>query len=79
MTDVLLLALIAALIEVAAGYPDRLYRLIGHPVGAIAGVISLLEAQLNRPIYGFARRRAGGIVTVLVLLVRRSVPASSSQ
>lgn len=69
MTDVLLLALIAALIEIAAGYPDRLYRLIGHPVGAIAGVISLLEAQLNRPIYGFARRRAGGIITVIVLLV----------
>jgi adenosylcobinamide-phosphate synthase len=69
MIDVLLLALIAALFECLVGYPDRLYRLIGHPVGAIAGVITLMEAQLNRPIYPDWRRQLGGIITVAVLLI----------
>ena len=68
MLPTLTLALLASLFEIALGYPDRLYQLIGHPVGAIADVITALEKQLNRVVLSPWRRRLGGIATVLVLL-----------
>ncbi|MBS7813693.1 adenosylcobinamide-phosphate synthase CbiB [Roseococcus pinisoli] len=62
------LLLIALLVEVAVGYPDRLVRAIGHPVIWIGRLISFLETRLNRPALGFAQRRMLGVLA-LVLLV----------
>ena len=36
------LTLLALLIELAVGYPDRLFRAIGHPVTWIGRLITLL-------------------------------------
>lgn len=56
--------LLALLIDAAIGWPDQLYRRIGHPVGWIGHVIALGEKALNK---GKPRlRRFGGIVLVLV-------------
>ncbi|WP_142585208.1 adenosylcobinamide-phosphate synthase CbiB [Methylobacterium symbioticum] len=57
---------LALAIEAAAGYPDALYRALGHPVTWIGRLIAALDAALNRG--SFARRRAGGVLAVLVLL-----------
>lgn len=53
----------ALAIEAAVGYPDWLFRAIGHPVTWIGAVIDLLDRRLNRD------TRAGGVVAVVVLLV----------
>lgn len=64
----LLLAFLALLTERVIGYPDWLYRLIGHPVTWIGGLISVLDRRWNRQIDDPERRKHWGIVSLLVLL-----------
>ncbi|MCB5203444.1 adenosylcobinamide-phosphate synthase CbiB [Neorhizobium sp. T786] len=64
----LLLAFLALLTERVIGYPDWLYRLIGHPVTWIGGLISVLDRRWNREIDDPERRKHWGIVSLLVLL-----------
>lgn len=61
--------LVALLIDVALGWPDRAFRRIGHPVSWIGALISKGETRLNTG--PEARRRAMGVALVagLVLLV----------
>lgn len=62
------LAVAAMLAEVALGYPDWLYRAVGHPVTWIGALIGGLERRFNRGSRG-ARRAAGcGVAVVLVLV-----------
>jgi len=56
------------LVEVFAGYPDRLYRAIGHPVTWIGRLIAALDANLNRESASDAARRGAGVLAVLILL-----------
>jgi adenosylcobinamide-phosphate synthase len=62
------LALIAMLIELGLGYPQRLVRAIGHPVTWIGYVITALEHRLNRKETSLGARRAAGITAMLILL-----------
>ncbi|TCV70500.1 adenosylcobinamide-phosphate synthase [Neorhizobium sp. R1-B] len=62
------LAFFALIIERIFGYPDWLFRRIGHPVTWIGGLISRLDTNWNREEDDFARRRRNGILTLLVLL-----------
>ncbi len=73
MTTHFLIAALALLIEAAAGYP--LYSLIGHPVTWMGGLLSALEARLNRG----AHRRLRGAVALLVLLAAAILPARALQ
>jgi adenosylcobinamide-phosphate synthase len=59
-----LLALLAMLIELAGGYPQRLLRAIGHPVTWMGALIGALDRWLNKK----PAARAGGIAAVLILL-----------
>jgi adenosylcobinamide-phosphate synthase len=43
------LMLAALALEAVFGWPDWLYRRIGHPVGWLGAVIALCDARLNRP------------------------------
>lgn len=61
-------ALAALVLDAAIGWPDRLYRCVGHPVGAFARVIAACEARWNRPQGSERRRRAMGVITLLLLL-----------
>ena len=64
--DALGILALALLIEAVAGYPDRLYRALGHPVTWIGRLITALEGRLNR---GDApARRRGGVLALLLLL-----------
>jgi adenosylcobinamide-phosphate synthase len=63
-----LLILLALLIEAAFGYPDWLFRQIGHPVVWIGGVISRLDKRLNDPRLPSAARRMRGVLALLLLL-----------
>ena len=54
-------------IEAVVGYPDAVFRAIRHPVVWVGALLSWLERGLNRG--GSGRRRAAGVLTVLVVLL----------
>jgi adenosylcobinamide-phosphate synthase len=62
-------ALVAAALEAIVGYPDALYRTIGHPVTWMGRVIAWCDKAWNSPQDSFEVRRLWGIATVLLLLV----------
>ena len=62
------LALLAMLLELCFGYPERLLRAIGHPVSWIGWLIDALDHSINRETAGpNARRLAGALALVAVL------------
>lgn len=63
------LTLLALLIELTFGYPDRLARAIGHPVTWIGRLISWLEHRLNQGTDPEARRRWGAVAMLALLIV----------
>ncbi len=64
----LIVAFLAALIERAFGYPQKLVSLIGHPVIWIGWLIGLLDVRLNRSELSFTRRRISGAVALALVL-----------
>jgi adenosylcobinamide-phosphate synthase len=62
------LTLLALMIEVMAGYPDRLVRSIGHPVIWMGALIAGLERRWNRETAAPALRRTLGAVAVVLLV-----------
>ena len=69
----------ALLIEAAAGYPDALFRAIGHPVVWIGGLIGWLDRTLNREGSAPALRRGAGVAALLLALAAAAVPAAALQ
>jgi adenosylcobinamide-phosphate synthase len=63
------LALLAMLIELFVGYPQRLADAIGHPVTWMGALIRTLDRRLNHDSATPGRRGTAGIVAVLCLLV----------
>lgn len=63
-----LLAFFALVVERITGYPDWLFRLVGHPVTWIGWLISLLDAHWNRDADDFAHRKRRGVFALLVLI-----------
>ena len=68
VTGALFIAAAALLFEALFGYPQALYRAIGHPVTWIGALITLLDKTLNRPQWSFVMRRASGVLALLLLL-----------
>ena len=64
----LFLTFLALLTERIFGYPDWVYRLIGHPVTWIGALISALDARWNRQGDRPAHRRLWGIFALAVVL-----------
>lgn len=62
------LALAALLLEAAFGYPQPLYRKIGHPVTWIGWLIGFLDRRLNHERDSFARRKFCGMLALAVFL-----------
>ena len=63
----LAIALFAMLIELCIGYPERLVRVIGHPVTWIGALIGGLDRLFNRDVTP-ALRRLAGILAVAIAL-----------
>src|SRR5690606_24549822 len=63
-----LIAFLALLIETGLGYPDRLFRAIGHPVTWIGRLISWMDGRFNRDAASPSTRRMAGLAARLVLL-----------
>src|SRR5215475_7445551 len=56
------LALIAVAIEAMVGYPDALYRLIGHPVSWLGRLIAWCDQSWNSSALTFHDRRQRGVL-----------------
>jgi adenosylcobinamide-phosphate synthase len=69
-----LLVLVAALcIEAAFGYPQQVYRIMGHPVTWIGSLIGKLDRELNRNDETDAERKQSGVLALAFIV---AVPAS---
>lgn len=64
--DTLPILALALALEAAAGYPDALYRAVGHPVTWIGRLIGALDRHLNRG--SATQRKAAGIAGLLILI-----------
>ncbi|GJE01835.1 Cobalamin biosynthesis protein CobD [Methylobacterium isbiliense] len=61
--------------EAALGYPDRLYRALGHPVTWIGRLIAALDRSLNREGAAPAQRRAAGLLALALVLAATAAGA----
>ncbi len=68
------LCCLALALEALVGYPASLYRVLGHPVTWMGGLLAGLERRLNRDRWGGTARRSAGVLT----LVFSSAPPRSS-
>jgi adenosylcobinamide-phosphate synthase len=67
-----LIAFLSLVAELVLGYPDWLFRAIGHPVTWFGRLISFLDRRLNRATDPDALRRQRGVQALLVIVL---VPA----
>ncbi|WP_041321337.1 adenosylcobinamide-phosphate synthase CbiB [Hyphomicrobium denitrificans] len=68
-----LVILVAALgFEAAFGYPQRLYKIIGHPVTWIGALIGKLDRDLNRDEENVSARKVSGMLALLLII---AIPA----
>jgi adenosylcobinamide-phosphate synthase len=58
--------LLALALDAVFGWPDRLYRRLGHPVVWIGRLVALCDRRLNRPEWPDGRRRLAGVLTAAV-------------
>lgn len=61
-------ALLALAVDALFGWPDRLYRMVGHPVGTFARLLDWAARHGNQPRRSFASRRAAGIAAMIALV-----------
>ncbi len=64
----LMVLILALLAEALFGYPDGLYRRIGHPVTWMGAGIAFFDAKFNRTDWNPQVRRATGVLTLAVLI-----------
>jgi adenosylcobinamide-phosphate synthase len=69
------LTLVALLIELAVGYPDRLVRAIGHPVTWMGALIAGLDQRGNRDGADPKLRRAMGVLAMTILVALTGILA----
>lgn len=62
-------------IDLAFGWPDRLYQRIGHPVTWIGKLITHCEARLNQG--ARVQRLVGGLATVVLVCIVTFLPAAA--
>lgn len=60
--------LVAMLVDGAAGWPDRIYRRIGHPVTWIGALIRALDLRFNRAFDSDLRRRLAGVLAAVLVI-----------
>ncbi|GGC92523.1 adenosylcobinamide-phosphate synthase CbiB [Chelatococcus reniformis] len=68
------LTLLALLIDVAVGYPARVFRTIGHPVTWMGWLIGRLDRHFNRDDASFGERRRRGVVALALLIAAVALP-----
>ncbi|MEW6633812.1 MAG: adenosylcobinamide-phosphate synthase CbiB [Pseudomonadota bacterium] len=65
----ILIAFLSLIVERVLGYPDWLFRAIGHPVTWIGSLISFLDRRLNHATDSDELRRRRGVRALLVIVL----------
>ena len=73
-----LIAFLSLAAEALIGYPDGLFRVIGHPVTWLGRLIAFLDRTLNRATDSDSRRRMAGVAALLVPVGNLMVEATGS-
>lgn len=68
-------AAVALLVERYAGYPDGIYRRIGHPVVWMGKLIDELDRRLNLPDVSASEGRLRGAIALIALVAAAFVPS----
>jgi adenosylcobinamide-phosphate synthase len=63
------LALLALFVEAVAGYPDRLFRAVRHPVVWMGALVGVLDRRLNDGRLSGRSRRRRGVFALAVLVL----------
>ena len=63
--ETLPIALLALLLDAAIGYPDWIFRAIGHPVTWVGALISLADRRLNRESSSRGVRKLAGVLAIV--------------
>jgi adenosylcobinamide-phosphate synthase len=63
------IALLSLVAEALFGYPEALFRAVGHPVTWLGRLIASLDSRLNRASDSDGRRRVAGIVALAIIVV----------
>jgi adenosylcobinamide-phosphate synthase len=75
--EFLLVALLALGCEAVIGYPDVLFRRLGHPVTWMGALIGLLDRTLNRDDLDVDRRRVNGVLAAVVNVAASALVAAA--
>ncbi len=59
---------VAMVVDALVGWPDSLYRRIGHPVTWIGALIRALDLRFNRVSDGSAKRRVAGVCAAFLVI-----------
>ncbi|QTK80215.1 Cobalamin biosynthesis protein CobD [Agrobacterium tumefaciens] len=73
------LAFLSLLIERVTGYPNWLFRRIGHPVTWIGSLIALIDRKWNRESASFSQRKTAGVAALAVFVGLTLLIAWSAQ
>jgi len=71
------LATLTVFIEAGVGYPDALFRRIGHPVVWFGALISALDARLNKETDSFDRRRIKGVLAIGIVVLTAAMTGAT--
>jgi adenosylcobinamide-phosphate synthase len=70
---------VALAVDAVLGWPERLFRSIGHPVTWLGGLIDRVDEACNRSSHPPALRRAAGVIATLVVIALPTILASVVQ
>ena len=70
---------VALAVDAAVGWPDAIYRRIGHPVTWLGRLISGLDRRWNDATLGDGARRVRGALAVAVVVAAAVAPAAAVQ
>ncbi|MFK3778776.1 adenosylcobinamide-phosphate synthase CbiB [Agrobacterium sp. NPDC089420] len=73
------LAFLSLVIERLTGYPDWLFKRIGHPVTWIGSLIALMDKKWNRESASFSKRKVAGVAALSVFVGLTVIFAWSAQ
>jgi adenosylcobinamide-phosphate synthase len=66
---------VALAIDAVLGWPEQLFRLVGHPVTWLGRLIDRMDATCNRSSHPPALRRATGVIATLVVIALPTIAA----
>jgi adenosylcobinamide-phosphate synthase len=74
-----LIAFLSLAVELALGYPDWLFRAIGHPVTWFGRLISCLDSRLNHATDPDALRRRNGVLALAAIVLMPAAVGLAAQ